>query len=96
MAPVQVVQHSNLTRESSQESSALWRQRLDYYFSQIFFLWSSSPAGGRCVPASSGRKREFWALTVALTINSLNWAAGRDFVGVHSRVIKKDQALRFI
>src|SRR5262249_9741410 len=46
MAPGPAVQHSNLTRECSQKSSALWRQRLDYYFSQVFFMWPWSPAGG--------------------------------------------------
>jgi hypothetical protein len=32
------VQHSNLTRESSQKSSALWRPCLEYYFWQDFFF----------------------------------------------------------
>ena len=42
MAPAPVVQHSNLTRELSQKSSALWRQRLEYYFCDIHRLLSAA------------------------------------------------------
>ena len=38
MAPAPVVQHSSLTRESSQKSSTPWQQRLEYSCSQGFYF----------------------------------------------------------
>src|SRR5882724_1290507 len=54
MAPAAVVQPSNLTRESSQNSSALWRQRLEYYFlpGLLFVIF----VAGRWLPASASAR----------------------------------------
>ncbi len=58
MAPVPGVQHSNLTRESSQKSSALWRQRLEYYFWQGYFCGLRRQPVAACIGWSATGQTE--------------------------------------
>src|SRR5262249_16650987 len=66
---------SSLTRESSQNFSALWRQRLEYYFSLRFFICSSWPARGclhRLQRHKSDRRRPT-SLSLIRTISKSRW-----------------------
>ncbi len=69
MAPAPVVQHSNLTRENLlKKSSALWRQRLDYYFSQVCFCGLRR----RPVAACSAGALQDWTKGADFTLTDSN------------------------